>query len=386
MSEFKEFEGKSLDAAIAEACAFFDVPREKLEIEIVEDAKSGIFGLVGARKAKVRARKAVLPDMKGATASKHNKTATRPDKTSAEIGEDEQATPPLADHAFTDMDNAGQNFTEKSPLTSKQTPTPNPATGFSNPAPNTQSETQQALSPEEREHTTSAKSAHRKDTPDPAKAQTSRRGKGSLQSAVTTQREAKPEVPYKSKAKKAFEGDNQPDAETGDNSEGSELGLPKAPLSSLDPARVRQVTETMILGLVLPVIGSADLDIKIMDDRVQVQIQTEDSGLLIGREGQNLAAVQYLATRMISRGLGSQVRVQVDAGDYHSRQNSRLETMARGLADKVRASGRSMSTKPLSAYQRRIIHLALQDDPDVQTRSTGEGATKRVVIMRRKES
>ena len=62
MSDFKEFLGKTLDAAIAEACAYYDVPREKLEIDIIEDAKTGIFGIVGARKAKIQARLATLPD------------------------------------------------------------------------------------------------------------------------------------------------------------------------------------------------------------------------------------------------------------------------------------------------------------------------------------
>ena len=62
MSDSKEFLGKTLDAAIAEACSYYDVPREKLEIEIIEDAKTGIFGIVGARKAKIRAKLASLPD------------------------------------------------------------------------------------------------------------------------------------------------------------------------------------------------------------------------------------------------------------------------------------------------------------------------------------
>lgn len=60
MDGFKEFQGKDLDNAIEEACGYFDAPREKLEIEIIQDAKSGIFGIVGARKAKVRARRARL--------------------------------------------------------------------------------------------------------------------------------------------------------------------------------------------------------------------------------------------------------------------------------------------------------------------------------------
>lgn len=60
MDGFKEFQGKNLDAAIQEACSYYNAAREKLEIEIVQDAKSGIFGIVGARKAKIRARRAAL--------------------------------------------------------------------------------------------------------------------------------------------------------------------------------------------------------------------------------------------------------------------------------------------------------------------------------------
>ena len=62
MSDSKEFLGKTLDAAISAACAYYDAPREKLEIDIIEDAKSGIFGIVGARKARIHARMAMLPD------------------------------------------------------------------------------------------------------------------------------------------------------------------------------------------------------------------------------------------------------------------------------------------------------------------------------------
>lgn len=60
MDGYKDFQGKTLDEAIREACSYFDAPREKLEIDIIQDAKSGIFGLVGVRKAKIRARRVQL--------------------------------------------------------------------------------------------------------------------------------------------------------------------------------------------------------------------------------------------------------------------------------------------------------------------------------------
>ncbi|WP_300832002.1 Jag N-terminal domain-containing protein, partial [uncultured Bilophila sp.] len=78
MDDFKEFQGKSLDEAIRAACAYFDAPREKLEIDIIQDAKNGIFGLVGARKALIRARRAQLKPRVGSILSREAQPAARP--------------------------------------------------------------------------------------------------------------------------------------------------------------------------------------------------------------------------------------------------------------------------------------------------------------------
>ncbi|WP_446424255.1 Jag family protein, partial [Mailhella sp.] len=168
-----------------------------------------------------------------------------------------------------------------------------------------------------------------------------------------------------------------------------ESALPRVPLAELDQEKLIESTRTVISRLVAPVLDmepeEVTLSVEVGEDRMQVSVKSEDTGLLIGRDGQNLAAVQYLATRMITRIIGSQVRVQVDAGDYHVRQDTRLQELALSLAEKVKATGKVQTTRPLSAYQRRVIHLALQDDPDVQTRSSGEGALKHVVILKRKD-
>ena len=160
-------------------------------------------------------------------------------------------------------------------------------------------------------------------------------------------------------------------------------------MAELDQEQLTGVTKNIISRLVAPILdaepAAVDLSLEIGDDRVQVSVKSEDTGLLIGRDGQNLAAVQYLASRMITKAMGSQVRLQVDAGDYHMRQDSRLQELALNLAEKVKATGKVQTTRPLSAYQRRVIHLALQDDPEVQTRSSGEGALKHVVILKRKD-
>ena len=163
-------------------------------------------------------------------------------------------------------------------------------------------------------------------------------------------------------------------------------GLPVTPVEELDAARLEALAQEAVRELVRPIVGrNVRLDVAVGGGRVQVCVDCdEDSGLLIGREGQTLAALQYLASRVVSRGMNSAVRVQLDAGEYRRRQDEKLREMALALADKVRQSGRSYSTRPLSSYHRRIVHVCLQDVGDVQTRSTGEGPMKRVVIMRRK--
>ena len=128
------------------------------------------------------------------------------------------------------------------------------------------------------------------------------------------------------------------------------------------------------------------VEVKIMENRVDIHVDCgDDSGLLIGREGQTLAALQYLTSRIVSRRMEAPVRVQFDVGDYRERQDDRLRELALALAERVRATGRPCSTRPMSSYHRRLVHMALQDSPDVQTRSSGEGPLKRVIIQRRRQ-
>ena len=163
-------------------------------------------------------------------------------------------------------------------------------------------------------------------------------------------------------------------------------GLPVTPVEQLDAVRLEALVQEAVRELVRPIVGTEIcLEVKVGEGRVQVCVDCdEDSGLLIGREGQTLAALQYLVSRVVSRGMNAAVRVQLDAGEYRQRQDEKLREMALALAERVRQSGRSYSTRPLSSYHRRIVHVCLQDVGDVQTRSTGDGPMKRVVIMRRK--
>jgi len=118
------------------------------------------------------------------------------------------------------------------------------------------------------------------------------------------------------------------------------------------------------------------------DGGARINVESPDSAILIGRKGKNLQALQYLINRMISAGETSETmeRIAVDVESYLDRRRQALEEMARQLAQKAKETGRDVRVKPLSPLERRIIHVALQDDPDVRTFSLGNSTMRNVVI------
>ena len=124
------------------------------------------------------------------------------------------------------------------------------------------------------------------------------------------------------------------------------------------------------------------LTVDVASSPVTVHIEGEESsGLIIGRDGQTITALQYLANRIVSKTWPKSPRIQLDAGDYRQKQEEQLLSIAQFLSEKAKKSGRVQSTRPLSSFHRRVVHMALQDDRGVQTRSKGEGHMKRVLIL-----
>ncbi|WP_461208855.1 Jag family protein [Desulfocurvus sp. DL9XJH121] len=155
-----------------------------------------------------------------------------------------------------------------------------------------------------------------------------------------------------------------------------DLREPEPDLETLN-AEVREVMEKLLA----PIIGETSLTVSNEPGRIKVQVDDEaNSGLIIGREGQTITALQYIANRILARRFQTSLRVHLDAGDYRDKQDDNLRKLALYLADKARDQGRTQSTKPLSSYHRRLVHMALQDDESVSTRSKGEGPLKRVLI------
>jgi len=117
-----------------------------------------------------------------------------------------------------------------------------------------------------------------------------------------------------------------------------------------------------------------------------LDVTGDDLGILIGRRGSTLAALQYMVNHMVSRHLKSRALVSVDVERYKRRREEALIGLAQRLAEKVKTSGRTITLEPMPPNERRIVHLALAGDPQVVTASLGEGETRKVAISLKRRS
>ncbi len=257
MDNYMEFSGKDVDQAIYNACKFFCIERDQLEVEILSGGSSGIFGLVGVKKAKIKAKKRT-DDYIESWDNQEDTDSTDLELPAFDLEEDE-------------------------------------------------------LEPEE------------------IKAQ---------------EKISKPGEQYRL------------DSET------------------------KHFIHELILKLTTPLAPGVEISIRDDSEPVQVIIQDNNSsGILLGPDGQTLSALQYIANRIIARHYPDAARIQLDTENFLEKQSEKLEQNAVQLAQKAIKAGKTMSTRPLSSYHRRIVHLALQGENKIRTKSKGEGPMKRVLIM-----
>ena len=118
------------------------------------------------------------------------------------------------------------------------------------------------------------------------------------------------------------------------------------------------------------------------DDEVRATVTGDDLGLLIGRHGQMIDALQYLANAIGHRRLGEdRRRIVVDAAGYRARREATLESLARRSAEQAAATGHNVELEPMSAVERRIVHESLKDDAEVTTASEGVEPNRYVVVV-----
>jgi spoIIIJ-associated protein len=120
-----------------------------------------------------------------------------------------------------------------------------------------------------------------------------------------------------------------------------------------------------------------------MEDGILLDVKTDDSGRLIGRQGQTLSDLQYITNRLLFQQDPSAPKVMVDVSGYRAQAREALVKKAQEAAEKVRRWGDVVELEPLNAFDRRIIHQALKDDPGIETHSVEvEGTEKKAILLR----
>ncbi|MDD4801869.1 MAG: KH domain-containing protein, partial [Syntrophomonas sp.] len=112
----------------------------------------------------------------------------------------------------------------------------------------------------------------------------------------------------------------------------------------------------------------------------RINIIGKDMGLLIGRKGETLNALQFIAGLMLNRHREDKIRIVLDVEDYRKKREQSLEELARRLSDKVKQTQKNVIMRPMSSQERRIVHTVLQEDPVLVTYSMGEEPNRKVVI------
>ena len=148
--------------------------------------------------------------------------------------------------------------------------------------------------------------------------------------------------------------------------------------------------EAKIKEFLSQVFGAMNMDVEIIvkeaaeKDMLDVELKGDDMGVLIGKRGQTLDALQYLTNLTLNKHSDRYIRVKMDTENYRERRKATLENLAKNLASKAKRTGKDVELEPMNPYERRIIHYALQGDKAVETHSVGEEPYRHVVITLKK--
>lgn len=286
MSSCLEFEGKTVENALQKASEELNIPKDKLKHNVISHGSSGIFGLVGVKKAKICV---FLPDE--VKEEKTQKERSRPRRRRNLDEQTAKSVSSLVQEAFRDE-------------------VPDNDTSDTEEVPDDEAE----------------------DDADDAGARVPRFA-------------AKPYIPVDLSHKAVLAG------------------------------------KEALQRIVDFITADARIEVKNGEDRLMFNVEGGDTGVLIGKRGQTLEAIQYLIEKIVNKNSEERIRIQVDVEGYLQTRKSNLESLARRLADKSKHSGKPSTLGQMNAHDRRIVHLALKDDSEVRTQSMGDGFYRKLVIF-----
>ena len=290
-----EIEGKSIDEAIEKACSEFQVPREKLNIEIIAAGNPGFLGL-GATKAMIRASLLSI-DMTLDDVFPWAETPTP-------VRTEKSAEPTL------EGNRAGIRAVDNGAKSAAPVPKGRPAVHYAATGP----------------------AAIRK-TPEP------------VEQRVTSRRP---------NPAPAADHDGEPAAE-----------------------KARRLLEGILTRMQI----ASPVDVEETEDAIILNIRGDGSGLLIGKRGQNLDAIQYIVNKAVHHSANGHKMIVIDTEEYRKRREESLVALAMRLGEKVKKTKKAVTVGHMNAHDRRVIHMAMQDDETLTTKSRGEGEYRKIVIL-----
>ncbi len=315
MSSCLEFEGKAVDKALQKASEALNIPKDKIKYNVVSYGSSGIFGLVGAKKAKICV---TLPPDK-----------SKPKSKTASHSDTQSISSPAAESAPASDSKSAYAPAEPSEETSPE-PTYPSASALVREAFD--------LPPESAE-------ADEDTTPPEIEAA-----------------EPEPEV--------------EPSTET---------STPVSEPEDTDAAEALALGKEALQRIIDFITVDAEIQVEKNGDRYLLNVQGGNPGVLIGKKGQTLEAIQYLVEKIVNRHSDKRIRIQVDVEGYLENRRSNLRSLAKRLADKTKQNGKPSTLGQMNAHDRRIVHLTLKDDTEIRTQSIGEGFYRKLVIFPKKK-
>ncbi len=142
-----------------------------------------------------------------------------------------------------------------------------------------------------------------------------------------------------------------------------------------------EVAKQLTIGLLDRMGAKVEVEGFLKEETLYLEIKGDQEGILIGRHGRTLESLQILINRMVNKRLAKPLRVVLDIDDYRKRRADTLTKMAVRIGEKAKSKGHPLSIGPFDAHDRRLIHIALKEDPSLRTESLGEGKLKKVTII-----
>ncbi len=315
MKSFLDFEEKNVEKAVQKACADLKVTRDKLKYDIISHGSSGIFGLVGTKKALIRVFVPDLPTDKSVSDASaiagHGSNALNSDI----IQSEKDTVSALVDEAFGEVK-------KPAPVLEKPKKAKNPG---------------KKEKPEKKE-----KPAKLEKTNKAEKTEKVKSGETSLPST------------------------EEPQTKNNDAA------------IAVAQELAREIFKTMAID--------AELSVNTESDQCWINVKVGEPGILIGKRGQTLEAIQYLVDKVVNKQCGKGNRVIFDVEGYVESRKSELKDLASRLASKAVKTGKPSTMTRMNAHDRRIVHVALKRNRSVRTQSVGDGYYRKLIIFPKKKT